>query len=387
MRRVAIGAWPSPRESWWKRSEMPHCWASSTSCLAGSTPDESTKMMGDSGVDASNTAPMSCVGGSTKRDPRLLTTKLRAANTTRSGRRDRRTSMRCISSHLFSHSIGSAAASGSGFWNQSAQSRPLCSNELAMPLNAASFSSSVTLSHAASDSQARQGLSCCWSRSSTCPPLRKNSYSSRLSFPAPARIFAHIWNEKSSLCCSNRPRHVPRYTANVWYSLMLEIRSFRSFDDSDLSMLMLNAVMYDSSENWYIGSTLAMSLSTKKRIEARCAHGRYPSRATSIFTSVCSLMTIFSFTSSDVDFADCSVSTSFSSSKSEPCAVLSRLRISSSSSARRFCPAAIPITSSSFCSSSSGFSLRTTIPRSWSSRPRSFTAKLTIVVFVEISGV
>lgn len=45
------------------------------------------------------------------------------------------------------------------------------------------------------------------------------------------------------------------------------------------------------------------------------------------------------------------------------------LKISSSSSSSFFLLAAMLITSASFCSSSSGLSLRTTIPRSWASRP------------------
>ena len=45
------------------------------------------------------------------------------------------------------------------------------------------------------------------------------------------------------------------------------------------------------------------------------------------------------------------------------------LKISSSSSSSFFLLAAMLITSASFCSSNSGLSLRTTIPRSWASRP------------------
>lgn len=45
------------------------------------------------------------------------------------------------------------------------------------------------------------------------------------------------------------------------------------------------------------------------------------------------------------------------------------LRISSSSSCRLLLPEAMLITKESFCSSSSGRSLRTTMPRSWASRP------------------
>lgn len=42
----------------------------------------------------------------------------------------------------------------------------------------------------------------------TSPPRRKKLYSSMLSLPATSRILAHIWKLKSSLCTSNRPRHV-----------------------------------------------------------------------------------------------------------------------------------------------------------------------------------
>ena len=41
----------------------------------------------------------------------------------------------------------------------------------------------------------------------TMPPRRKKLYSSTFSLPAASRIFAHMWNEKSNLCRSNRPRH------------------------------------------------------------------------------------------------------------------------------------------------------------------------------------
>ena len=50
----------------------------------------------------------------------------------------------------------------------------------------------------------------------------------------------------------------------------------------------LNRVMYASNENSYIGSIRLMSLRTKKRIEARLAHGLYSSLARSICFSVCS---------------------------------------------------------------------------------------------------
>ena len=41
----------------------------------------------------------------------------------------------------------------------------------------------------------------------TMPPRRKKLYSSTLSLPAASRILAHMWNENSSLCRSNSPRH------------------------------------------------------------------------------------------------------------------------------------------------------------------------------------
>lgn len=55
--------------------------------------------------------------------------------------------------------------------------------------------------------------------------------------------------------------------------------------------------------------------------------------------------------------------------KSERSLLRDDLRISSSSSCRRLLPEAMLITKESFCSSSSGRSLRTTMPRSWASRP------------------
>ena len=64
-------------------------------------------------------------------------------------------------------------------------------NEFINKLNT-NLSSSVMLSHAASDSHEEHGLSICSSLSSTTPPRKKKLYSSILIFPDASRILAHI---------------------------------------------------------------------------------------------------------------------------------------------------------------------------------------------------
>ena len=70
------------------------------------TPGESTKISGVRVVESSRTACMSSTGGSTNLEPRLLMMNDVAQKETRSGRNDRRISIRCSSLHALSHSPG-----------------------------------------------------------------------------------------------------------------------------------------------------------------------------------------------------------------------------------------------------------------------------------------
>ena len=148
-----------------------------------------------------------------------------------------------------------------------------------------------------------------------------------------------------------------------------------------------NKSMYASSENWYIGSTLARSYRTKYRIAARTEHGRYSDDASSICTDVVSAILSDSVTSSEVVFEAFRVLMSSMLSSSDPVAFESKSsKVSSSSMIVRF-PFATLTTSSFFCLSRSGRSFCTTTFRSCASKPCSFTAKFTMVTFVLTSGV
>mmetsp|Transcript_13819 Transcript_13819/g.40570 ORF Transcript_13819/g.40570 Transcript_13819/m.40570 type:complete len:338 (+) Transcript_13819:1474-2487(+) len=212
MRRRACGDWPWPSAIEWKVTSR--CCASCVSWLVGSTPGERTKMSGVAAAESASTSVRSSTGGSVKRVPRLLTMKAVAAKTMRSGRRHRTRISRCISEQRVSHSPGSfaACASGCGWRHHSCQSAFAEPKEETMSRKAGSLSSSVTWSHAASDSQSGLGFCGCADLSKTCPPRRKKSHSAASILPAPSRIFAQIWKEKSSLCVSKRARQVERYT-------------------------------------------------------------------------------------------------------------------------------------------------------------------------------
>lgn len=68
------------------------------------TPGERTKMRGVLVVESSTTCCMSSTGGSTNRDPRLLTMNIVTQKETRSGLRDLTISIRCSSLQALSHS-------------------------------------------------------------------------------------------------------------------------------------------------------------------------------------------------------------------------------------------------------------------------------------------
>mmetsp|Transcript_34721 Transcript_34721/g.82805 ORF Transcript_34721/g.82805 Transcript_34721/m.82805 type:complete len:287 (-) Transcript_34721:1429-2289(-) len=210
MRRTACGDWPCPSAIVVKVT--PFCSASCSSWLVGSTPGESTKMSGDVAIESDSTELRSSTGGSVNFWPRLLMMKAVVAKTMRSGRRQRTMIMRCSSAHRFSHSPGSRAAgvSGSGWRYHSRHSRAELSKEDMMLRKLGSLSSSVMLSHAASEIQSAHGLAGCSSLLKTCPPRRKKSCSAWFIFLAPSRIFAQIWKAKSSLCISKRARQVLR---------------------------------------------------------------------------------------------------------------------------------------------------------------------------------
>lgn len=111
--------------------------------------------------------------------------------------------------------------------HQLSQSRGSCSKEETSPWNPGSLSSSVMLSQVSSGSHGT-GLSGWFSRSSTIPPRSRNAYSPGMILPCASNILTHMWKEKSSLCCSNRPRHVFLFAKiksvrSVCFSLRLHI--------------------------------------------------------------------------------------------------------------------------------------------------------------------
>mmetsp|Transcript_110102 Transcript_110102/g.267690 ORF Transcript_110102/g.267690 Transcript_110102/m.267690 type:complete len:220 (+) Transcript_110102:1870-2529(+) len=217
--------------------------------------------------------------------PKLLATNFVTANSTRSGRRERRMIIACSSEHFESHSPGSGSFSGAADMYHRFQSRGVWSNELTMPPKARSLSSSVMLSQAVGSSQSDTGLVRCSSLSMTRPPRRKKFHSSVGILASRCIFLTQICKDSNSLWRSNRPRHVYLYTSYVWKVLIAWIRSASSSDPPPppppprsrsrlFSMLITNKSTYASSENWYIGSTEAKSLSTKNKSAARADTGR-----------------------------------------------------------------------------------------------------------------
>mmetsp|Transcript_23989 Transcript_23989/g.77977 ORF Transcript_23989/g.77977 Transcript_23989/m.77977 type:complete len:244 (-) Transcript_23989:4898-5629(-) len=180
MSRVATGAWPCPSATLKKRSPTPLLLASCCRIAVGSTPGESTNTSGVSGVESVNVSFKSSTGGSTNRRPSELVTNDVAAFITRSIRKHRTKIILCNSLHLLSHSPGNSVVSGSPARYQSSQDAAFCSKLAMTPLKCATFSSSVTLSHASSLIHEGAGLAGCALLSSTTPPLRKNCHSSAL---------------------------------------------------------------------------------------------------------------------------------------------------------------------------------------------------------------
>jgi len=148
-----------------------------------------------------------------------------------------------------------------------------------------------------------------------------------------------------------------------------------------------NNFLYQSSENWYIGLILLKSLRTKKRTAARFPQLRKPSRVSSILFMFVSALSSSVLTLSEVSFDCCSWITSSSSSRRLIFSSLRRARIESSSARISAFPFVIAVSFSFFWISSYGCSHFTTIYRHYSSRPDSFTIKLTTFTLVEISGV
>ena len=102
--RVAIGAWPWPKDRAWNRVPIPLASANCSRAPVGSTPGDNTKMSGERVVESSTTCFISNTGGSTNLEPRLLTMKDVTQNETRSCRRDRVINIFCSSLHALSHS-------------------------------------------------------------------------------------------------------------------------------------------------------------------------------------------------------------------------------------------------------------------------------------------
>mmetsp|Transcript_35836 Transcript_35836/g.83894 ORF Transcript_35836/g.83894 Transcript_35836/m.83894 type:complete len:231 (+) Transcript_35836:1765-2457(+) len=203
--RLAIGPWPCPREREKNFSPMPLISAFVLSITTGSTPGDRTKMRGAVGVESVYTESRSKGGGSTNLGPRLLATKAETPNTTRSGRRKRMRTRRCNSLHLFSHSPGRGADSGSGDWYHFFQSPVFCSkDEEMLRMLGSLFSISAMLSHAIGWIQVESGFGGCEALSTRPPPRRKYWYSSLLILPERWRILTHICREKRSLCFSKR---------------------------------------------------------------------------------------------------------------------------------------------------------------------------------------
>mmetsp|Transcript_4830 Transcript_4830/g.15306 ORF Transcript_4830/g.15306 Transcript_4830/m.15306 type:complete len:220 (-) Transcript_4830:172-831(-) len=182
MSLVATGAWPWPSEQ--SPTLRPICSARAYTCLVGSTPGESTKMIGADGELVSKTSLRLKGGGSTNSDPMLLATKLVHAFRHRSTRSARTISMRCSSVSLLSHSPGNESCSGAELSIHLPHSRRFCSNDPAIPLKTDSLSSSVMLSHCVASSMSLAGFGFWLERSTTVPPRRRKSSSSFGSFPS-----------------------------------------------------------------------------------------------------------------------------------------------------------------------------------------------------------
>ena len=151
-------------------------------------------------------------------------------------------------------------------------------------------------------------------------------------------------------------------------------------------MQSLNMRMKKLSEYWYMGPMSARSAITKYRMDPRTAAARYVSRVLLIWFSVVSASSSRPEIIPEVILELFSVSISTSSSRMFPSDSFSMFRILSCSSCSCFLSLLMDTTSRSLASSRSGRSLRTTSPRSWSSKPLMVTVKLITVTLMHTSG-
>ena len=154
----------------------------------------------------------------------------------------------------------------------------------------------------------------------------------------------------------------------------------------ELSMQLLNMRMKKLRLYWYIGPMSARSAMTKYRMLPRTAAVRYVSRVLLMLNSVSSASSSRVPIWPEVILEFWSVLIRTSSSRMFPSDSFRSFRILSSRSLSCFLSFEMETTRLSFCSSRSGRSLRTTSPKSWSSRPLIVTVKLMIVTLMHTSG-
>mmetsp|Transcript_83467 Transcript_83467/g.221143 ORF Transcript_83467/g.221143 Transcript_83467/m.221143 type:complete len:210 (-) Transcript_83467:216-845(-) len=193
-------------------------------------------------------------------------------------------------------------------------------------------------------------------------------------------------NEKSSLCFSNKDLQIFLYSISMKKSFKMSMRSLMSDDSADLKIAVLNKLMKNGNEYWYMGSMLAKSAMQKNNTDTWNATGTYCNLASSIFCSVSSATFCFSAISLESCLEDDRTWTADSSSKMLPCDELSTSRILFSvfSSCSLF--SAPSTTRRAFSSARSGRSRSTTMFSSWSCRPTCVIMKFSSVTLTATSG-
>mmetsp|Transcript_27061 Transcript_27061/g.59042 ORF Transcript_27061/g.59042 Transcript_27061/m.59042 type:complete len:249 (+) Transcript_27061:49-795(+) len=201
------------------------------------------------------------------------------------------------------------------------------------------------------------------------PPASRKRHSALSTLPSLCRILMLRRKANTSLCRSNRERHTCEYSENVKCSVSVPVRSSTLQARLEVSMEASYRLMNQARLYWYMGSTMLRSLMQKNSTAAWMATLRYTSRVVSISASVCSLSVTFLWISMAVALEAARVSMSSSSSNMLPVAVDIRNRMRSSISFSSAFIRADCAVSMCFISLSSGRSMATTMPSSWSVRP------------------
>mmetsp|Transcript_39913 Transcript_39913/g.120545 ORF Transcript_39913/g.120545 Transcript_39913/m.120545 type:complete len:381 (+) Transcript_39913:2019-3161(+) len=190
----------------------------------------------------------------------------------------------------------------------------------------------------------------------------------------------------SSLSFSNRPRHTMTKSSEMKERNNSAKRSSLLSFASAMSIDLLNMMMNQSKENWYIGSMVHKSPMMKYKAAHLNAWYLYTCRTSAICWAVISCCLTCSSIFVPMTFELLSVSMSSSSSRMSPDAELRRARILSSSSLScAFARAESSTRLTRFCSVS-GSSAATTMPSIWSCRPSSVAMKFKMPTATQISG-